>query len=253
MLSEYKTSEVAKITGIHPNTVRLYEEWGLIPKPERRKNGYRVFNGFHIEQIRLIRHVLKVEILQSGIRKTAFEIIKLSAEGSFKEARRLAESYLALIRSEQKKAEEAVGIVGRLLAEGTPGDSGPYLTRKQTAEYLQITSDALRNWELNGLLKVKRKENGYRVYGGEDITRLKIIRALRTAGYSLSSILRLLNGLERDPKADVKEIIDAPDETDIIVSACDKLLTSLNSAETVAEGIFAMLDSLEKIISDSEI
>ncbi len=35
----YKTSEVASIIGVHPNTVRLYEEWGLISKPERLENG----------------------------------------------------------------------------------------------------------------------------------------------------------------------------------------------------------------------
>ena len=31
---------------------------------------------------------------------------------------------------------------------------------------------------MNGLLTVKRKENGYRVYTDEDIKRLKIIRSL---------------------------------------------------------------------------
>ena len=42
----YKTAEVAAIIGIHPNTVRLYEKLGLIPKPERLPNGYRGFYGF---------------------------------------------------------------------------------------------------------------------------------------------------------------------------------------------------------------
>ncbi len=38
----YKTSEVAKIIGIHPNTVRLYEDLELIPKANRLSNGYRI-------------------------------------------------------------------------------------------------------------------------------------------------------------------------------------------------------------------
>lgn len=29
-MKKYRTSEVAKMMGIHPNTVRFYEEWGLI-------------------------------------------------------------------------------------------------------------------------------------------------------------------------------------------------------------------------------
>jgi hypothetical protein len=67
--------------GIHPNTVRLYEELGLIPKPERKENGYRIFTDFHMEQIQLARTALKVEVLQNGLRKQAITIIKTSALG----------------------------------------------------------------------------------------------------------------------------------------------------------------------------
>ena len=42
-MNTYKTSEIAAAIGVHPNTVRLYEELGLIPKPQRLSNGYRVF------------------------------------------------------------------------------------------------------------------------------------------------------------------------------------------------------------------
>ena len=68
-MNTYTTSEVAKIIGIHPNTVRLYEEWGLIPKAERKANGYRVFTDFHIEQFRLARTAFQIEVLQNGLRK----------------------------------------------------------------------------------------------------------------------------------------------------------------------------------------
>ena len=52
-MKTYTTADVAKIIGIHPNTVRLYEQWGLIPPAERKPNGYRVFSDQHIEQLRL--------------------------------------------------------------------------------------------------------------------------------------------------------------------------------------------------------
>lgn len=55
MMNTYKTAEIAKIIGIHPNTVRLYKKLELIPKPERLANGYRVFTDFHIEQFRIVR------------------------------------------------------------------------------------------------------------------------------------------------------------------------------------------------------
>ena len=37
-MNTYTTMEVAKIIGIHPNTVRMYEKWGLIPLAERKQN-----------------------------------------------------------------------------------------------------------------------------------------------------------------------------------------------------------------------
>jgi len=80
-MDTYTTSQVARIIGIHPNTVRLYEQYGLVPKPNRRENGYRIFTRFHIEQFKLARIALGVEVLQNGIRKTAVNVIKTSSEG----------------------------------------------------------------------------------------------------------------------------------------------------------------------------
>ena len=41
----YSTSQIAGIVGLHPNTVRKYEEWGLLQTPERKQNGYRIYNA----------------------------------------------------------------------------------------------------------------------------------------------------------------------------------------------------------------
>ena len=34
-MQTYRTAQVAKMIGIHPNTVRLYEELGLVPRARR--------------------------------------------------------------------------------------------------------------------------------------------------------------------------------------------------------------------------
>ena len=46
---------VAEMMGIHPNTVRFYEEWGLITKPVRKENGYRIYTDADIRQLKIIR------------------------------------------------------------------------------------------------------------------------------------------------------------------------------------------------------
>ncbi len=245
-MNTYKTSEIAYRIGIHPNTVRLYEELELIPKPERKENGYRVFTDLHIEQIKFTRIALKVEVLQNGLRKQAITIIKTSALGDFGKAICLTEGYLQQIRNEQRNAEEAISVTKKLLSGASQVTGTTFLRREEAADYLQISIDALRNWEMNGLLTVKRKQNGYRVYSDEDIKRLKIIRSLRCANYSLSAILRMLNTLSRNPEADIRQVIDTPKQNDEIISVCDKLLTSLHSAEQNAKVMLAHLEEMKK-------
>ena len=65
----YSTSEIAGIIGIHPNTVRLYEQLCLITAPERKPNGYRIFTNLHLDQFTNARLAFQVEILQNGLYK----------------------------------------------------------------------------------------------------------------------------------------------------------------------------------------
>lgn len=243
-MMSYKTAEVAAIIGIHPNTVRLYEKLQLIPKPERLSNGYRVFTNFHIEQCRLVRIAFQVEILQSGLRKKIVKMIKVSATRDFDGAILLINECIQQIEQERTNAEEAIEIVKQLLS----GYTQPYthcLKRKEVSDALNISMDALRNWEMNGLLTVKRKENGYRVYTNEDIQRLKIIRSLRCANYSLEAILRLLRQLDKNPDTDIRATLNTPKQSDDIISVCDKLIVSLSEAEKNAYTILSILQDMK--------
>lgn len=233
----YGTSEIARRIGVHPNTVRLYEKLELIPRPERKANGYRVFSDFHLAQFRLARTALRVEVLQNGLRKQAVRIVKASAAGRFELAEALAADYLRHIQTERSNAEEAIEIAKNSLRWKAAEPDDRFWTRKQAALALGTTIDTLRNWEMNGLLTVKRSRNGYRVYTGGDLRRLTMIRALRCANYSLSAILRMLNALVGDPGADIRAVIDTPYESDDVISVCDRLLTSLLAAEENAKDI----------------
>lgn len=240
----YKTSDVAKIIKIHPNTVRLYEKLELIPKPERLANGYRVFTDFHIEQCRLIRIAFQIEVMQGGLRKKIIEMLKASANKDFDNATLLIDEYIELINQERINADEAIEIVTQLLSDSDQSQSKS-LKRKEVSNELGISMDTLRNWEMNGLLTVKRKENGYRVYTDDDIKRLKVIRTLRCASYSLEAILRLLQQLSENPDTDIRCALNTPNETDDIISVCDTLIASLTDAENNAYKIRTMLQEMK--------
>ena len=247
-MNTYTTSDVAKVIGIHPNTVRMYEEWGLIPLAERKSNGYRIFTDFHIEQLRLARIAFQIEVLQNGLRKKVVEIIKLSAKKEFDKALMFANEYRSQIQREQRNAEESIGIAKQILS-GKSVEHTLFLKRKEVSDYLDISMDTLRNWERNGLLQVKRKKNGYRAYTSEDIERLKMIRTLRLANYSLEAILRMLNALEHNPQIDMKQVLNTPQTDSDIVSVCDRLILSLKDAEENAEKMITILLEMKEKIS----
>ena len=243
-MATYRTSEVAEMIGIHPNTVRLYEELELIPKPERLANGYRVFTDLHVEQCRLIRTAFQVEVLQNGLRGKMVQAVKASATGDFDTAITLIHGYIGQIKQEQRNAEEAIEMVGQLLSDGSQSHTESH-TRKEVSEALDISMDALRNWERNGLLPVRRKKNGYRIYTEEDIKRLKIIRSLRCANYSLEAILRLLQQVSKDPLTDVRTALNTPKPSDDIISVCDRLIVSLSAAEQNACKVLSLLKEMK--------
>ena len=50
----YKIHEIAKLFGLHPDTLRYYEEKGLL-HPERGENGYRMYTIQDICTLNIIR------------------------------------------------------------------------------------------------------------------------------------------------------------------------------------------------------
>lgn len=240
----YRTSEIAAIIGIHPNTVRLYEKWQLIPKPERQPNGYRIFTDLHIEQFKIARLAFQMEVLQNGLRNKMIQMVKASATGNYDMALALAQEYFIQVKKERLNAEEATEGVREILS-GAAEENTYSLRRKEVSEYLNISMDTLRNWEMNGLLKVKRKQNGYRVYTDKEIRDLKIIRSLRCANYSLEAILHMLQQVSENPSIDIKQALDTPKKDADIVSACDHLITSLSVAEDNVKQIICMLERMK--------
>ena len=239
----YSTSQIAKIIGIHPNTVRLYEELKLIPKPLRKPNGYRIFTDVHIDQFQLARMAFQIEVLQNGLRKKSIDVVKAAANKQYDQAIALTRQYSQILCQEIDHANEAVGIAMMLL-QGLEQKKEGYFNRNEVSIALGISMDTLRNWEMNGLLKVKRRENGYRVYTNEDVQKIKIIRSLRCANYSLSAILRMMNTLAQNPEANIDRLLNTPNVDEDIVSVCDRLLVSLHAAK---ENAGKMIDLLFKM------
>lgn len=243
-MKNFRTNEIAKLVGVHPNTVRLYERIGFITKPQRLTNGYRIYTTLHLQQMQLARTALRTEVLQNGLRKKAIEIIRLCAACDFDHAIESTKQYDAMLLKEIENARSAMYFVESILRSDYLQEP-VLLNRGETATYLDVTVDTLRNWELNGLITIKRRQNGYRVYDKSDIERLRVIRTLRSANYSLSSILRLMNKLSVDKAVVVGDVLNTPEDNETIISVCDHLMVSLEQSRQDAAMIIDQLKSMK--------
>lgn len=246
MVKYLKTSQIAKLAGVHPNTVRLYEARGYLSPVPRAKNGYRKFTAAHLEQVRLAHLALNEPL--PGIYPLMIDLVKAAAAGNWDAAMRHADAYLARIRGEQSRAEAALAFL-ESWARGQPlVETSQALNIGQAARYLDVTADQLRNWDRSGLLVVPRDpRTGYRVYRAPEIGRLLVIRVLRQSGYSLMAILRMLRRFDAGETENLRATLDTPGEAEAIETVADRWLTTLarheQRAREISRQLAAMMDS----------
>jgi DNA-binding transcriptional MerR regulator len=236
MLRDLKTSDIAKMVGVHSNTVRLYEARGFIAPVPRSKSGYRLFSVLHLEQMRLAHLALKWPYL--GSQHIVMDLVKCAAEGELDIAKELAYQYLANVRMERTRAEAAVESLERWAHGQVVETTKHSLSISQVADHLGVTADQLRNWDRSGLVNVPRDPaTGYRLYGAAEIGRLRIIRMLRQSGYSVMAILRMLRQFDTGQTERLRDALDTPGENEAIETIADRWLTTLAEQENRAQAI----------------
>jgi DNA-binding transcriptional MerR regulator len=240
-----RTTDLARAVGVHPNTVRRYAEWGLIPPVERGPNGYRRFTRQHLDCLRVACAVYKNTYPGRAIRQSASQIIQYAVGGDWEGALKEAEAHLAFVRSERAQAERAATALEQWAVGETVDESQQWLQIGEAARLLGVSIDMLRNWERNGLIDVPRSPgSSYRRYGPADISRLRIIRMLSRAGYSQMAILRMVHRLDRGDTADLRAALDTPTPGEDVYGASDHWLSTLAEQETVALGLVALVESI---------
>lgn len=144
-----RTSEIAEAVGVHPNTVRFFEEWHLLPPIPRSPSGYRLFTEEHLDQMRLTRTAMGGQWPGRNVRRSALKLVTQAAPGDLGGALGQAYRHLALMQAERAQAEAAVELLERW-AQGTAADAtARRLWISQAAQFLDVTTHMLRHWERN--------------------------------------------------------------------------------------------------------
>jgi len=239
------TSDLAGAVGVHPNTVRRYVDRGFLPPVRRSPAGYRRFTEFHLDCLRVTQQVFSKTFPSRAIFESGLRIIRTTAGGDLGGALELAYNHLALVQAERAQAEVAANLLERW-ALGTPADATAQSLRiGQVAGLLGVSIDILRNWDRNGLIDIPRDpSNGYRRYGATEISRLRVIRMLSRAGYSLSAILRMLIQLDQGETTDLRRALDTPRPDEDAYLASDRWLSTLADHEQRAQAIISLIEEM---------
>lgn len=245
-MRDLSTSDLARAVGIHANTVRRYAEKGLIPPAERSPAGYRRFTQRHVDCLRVAWLVKSGPFAGFPIHLLGKRLLQALVADRVELALALAQRRLALVRREQEQAELAAQELERW-AQEQPEPGPPTLHIGQVAFALGISIDVVRSWDRNGLLEVPRDpRNGYRLYGEQELSRLRIIRLLWRAGYSLSAILRMLYQLDEGATDDLRYALNTPRPDEETRSASDRWLTTLADQEQRAQTILGLLQAMQR-------
>jgi DNA-binding transcriptional MerR regulator len=238
-----RTSDLAKAVGIHPNTVRRYVDRGILPPVERSSSGYRRFTRRHLDCLRLACQVYRIPYPGKAIFLSGARIVQTAVSGNLNSALDLAHSHQALIQAEQVQADTAASLLERW-AFGAPAEAAiEPLQIGQVARLLDVTIDILRNWDRNGLIDIPRDpSNGYRRYGAQEISRLRVIRMLSRSGYSISAILRMLLQLDQGQKTNLRHALDTPHPDEDAHLASDRWISTLKDQEQRACEIITLLE-----------
>jgi DNA-binding transcriptional MerR regulator len=116
----FRTSDVARAAGVHPNTVRRYVEWGLLPPVERTPSGYRCFTQHHLDCMRLARLIYMAAYPGRGLRQSSLRVIQAAVTGDWQAAREQAARHRTLVEAERRQAEQAATLLERW-AQGRGG------------------------------------------------------------------------------------------------------------------------------------
>lgn len=248
MATKYlRTSDLARAVGIHPNTVRLYADWGLIPPVERSPAGYRLFTQRHLDCLRLARMIYAAQYPGRGFRALGNAIIQRAVADDWTGALAKAYDHLAAVSVELEQANQVADLLEHWAQNmvNSRSEEEP-LSIGEVSKRLDVSLDVIRNWERNGLIRVPRNSyNNYRLFGKQEIERMRIIRMLSRAGYSHMAMLRMFIELDAGNIRDLKKILDTPRPDEDIFTAADSWLTTLHAQESMAQKVIRYIE--EKI------
>ncbi len=92
----YKIGEVARRTGLDRETIRYYEQVGVLPAAERAANGYRLYGSEHLRRLHFIKRTRELGFSLKDVRS----LLRLAdaRSGTCQQVQQIAQAHLTDVR-----------------------------------------------------------------------------------------------------------------------------------------------------------
>lgn len=219
--------DLAREHAISPQSVRNYEQEGLIPPAERSPTGYRLYTEMHATALRTLLALIPAH----GFAAARVIMRALIADDLDEALTAIDRSHAQLLR-DRETLDTVGGAVAHLTAalniERAMHGRHVSFSIGKLADHLGLNVATLRSWERAGIL-VPQRTAGHRVYNADDVRDAELTHLLRRGGYRLEQI------------ATVVEQVRTARDTPALIAALEDWGRRLTT-----RGV-AMLDAADKV------
>ena len=119
--SELKRSDLARLTGCNLETIRYYENVGLVPDPPRTASGHRRYSTAHVERLNFVMRARDLGFTMEEIRG----LLSLVDRGSHTcaEVERMGRHHLDVVRAKIRDLQAIETVLARTIARCTGSDT----------------------------------------------------------------------------------------------------------------------------------
>lgn len=119
--SDLKRSDLARLTGCNLETIRYYENVGLMPDPPRTESGHRRYSAPHLERLNFVMRARDLGFTMEEIRG----LLTLVDRGSHTcaEVERLGRHHLDVVRAKIRDLQMIEAILAGTIARCTGTDT----------------------------------------------------------------------------------------------------------------------------------
>lgn len=199
----YKPIEIARELRISTSALRHYESWGVIPRPERAANGYRLYTHVHLAYFRCLRAMF------SGFGyAVACKVLLHIQDADMDAAFWLVNHEQTSLNQEKVVADQTLTLLQNPDLPLAPNKKlKNYMTIGEVADLTDVQPSAIRHWEKEGLIQPERNpENGYRMFSPMHVRQILLIRTLRRTVYFLENMKDIVQAVEHQSIEKAKQV-----------------------------------------------